>query len=119
MNSPYKVKHVYPHGPTIKSCDCWWGNIEYEEIDSGEQQCSSEFFLQIFYFLLCECREMKESKFPSPAPMEIETTPVKNVLIVLFLALSINLNYQNYGYNHSNQCRIICGRQVRQHRIQQ
>lgn len=51
--------------------------------------------------------------------MEIETTPVQNVPIVLFLALSINLNYQNYGYNHSNQCRIICGRQVRQHRIQQ
>ena len=44
MESPYKVKHVYPHGPAIKSCDCWWGNIEYEEIDSGEQQCSSEFF---------------------------------------------------------------------------
>lgn len=51
MESPYKVKHVYPHGPAIKSCDCWWGNIEYEEIDSGEQQCSSEFFCKIFYFV--------------------------------------------------------------------
>lgn len=72
MESPYKVKHVYPHGPAIKSCDCWWGNIEYEEIDSGEQQCSSEFFVQLLrnhkhltmpngeenfkIFLFCECR---------------------------------------------------------------
>ena len=68
MNSPYKVKHVYPHGPAIKSCDCWWGNIEYEEIDSGEQQCSSEFFLQIFYFFVVQVQRDERVQIPVPLP---------------------------------------------------
>ena len=89
MESPYKVKHVYPHGPAIKSCDCWWGNIEYEEIDSGEQQCSSEFFFAKFFIiftLYCECREVKLSQSAPRCAAEMKSTPVSLTSFVVFLS---------------------------------
>lgn len=55
LNSPYKVKHIYPHGPAIESCDCYWNNIKYDKTelllmikdteDPGEQ--SSGFFCTV------------------------------------------------------------------------
>jgi len=53
LNSPYKIRHIYPSGPAIESCDEYWNNIKYDKTelllmikdieDPGEQ--SSGFFL--------------------------------------------------------------------------
>ena len=31
LNSPYRVRHIYPHGPAIESCDEYWNNIKYDK----------------------------------------------------------------------------------------
>ena len=50
LKSPYKIKYWSPVKKVPKAYDPYWNVIEWEEIESGEQQCSSDFFY-FFIFL--------------------------------------------------------------------
>lgn len=56
MNSPYKVKHVYPSDPVPIEYDAWGNAIKYidprDMIENQESEKSGSLFFFIFFLLV-------------------------------------------------------------------
>ena len=56
MNSPYKVKHIYPSGPVPIEYDAWGNAIKYidprDMIENQESEKSGSLFFFLFFFII-------------------------------------------------------------------
>lgn len=100
LNSPYKVKHVFPSGPVSIGYDGWGNVTEYidpRDMVENKFQGSNplEFFL---FFFCCMCAKTGNSNITPPQADRLnETTPVSKTNTNLLLQYGLLTKLYNYG----------------------